>query len=474
MPSLQPQVARLDHYVRGRTWIASTFAQDEVKESNHGEDGNFKFSPERIQAWLKDPQSYIEYRRHVEAGIQGTFEVTEKGSQAQKDVRAEFEQLMRNRLKLKPEIAQHLIPNFPPLCKRLTPGPGYLEALTMPNVDCMFDGISHVDATGVVSKDGTHRAVDAIVCATGFDTSFRNRFSIFGRHGVKLGDKWADFPTSYLTLGVDDFPNFFMSLGPNSGLGNGNLLMLIERLIAYFAQCLRKIQTEDIRTMEPTKSKVDAFENFCEAYFERTVYSESCSSWYKSKPLPGAPVQKSKVIALWPGSSLHAIRALEKPRWEDFTYTYINDNNFAWFGDGWAIPDRTRVSEQQTYYLESVAGRFVQNPLEAAEKVDGAPDTLIEINDPDKINDLNDVNNSNLNFVNPSAKPDISSTNDAEHSSQTNGGQGSEQSDIGEQSQSHQSHTEDPAVDVTDASSSEKEMERVDSAIAGVVTGGGL
>ena len=62
--------------------------------------------------------------------MQGGFAVTHYGSKEYTLARAEFERLMCERLQKKPEIIQHILPDFPPGCKRLTPGPGYLEALT--------------------------------------------------------------------------------------------------------------------------------------------------------------------------------------------------------------------------------------------------------------------------------------------------------------------------------------------------------
>jgi len=46
----------------------------------------------------------------------------------------QFAHNMKEKLASKPEIFEQLLPNFPPGCRRLTPGPGYLEALVQPNV----------------------------------------------------------------------------------------------------------------------------------------------------------------------------------------------------------------------------------------------------------------------------------------------------------------------------------------------------
>lgn len=44
------------------------------------------------------------------------------------------------------------------------------------------------------------------------------------------------------------------------------------------------------------------------------------------------------VIALWPGSCLHAIETLRHPRWEDYDYTAAGTqkNRFGWVGNGWS------------------------------------------------------------------------------------------------------------------------------------------
>jgi hypothetical protein len=220
---------------------------------------------------------------------------------------------MKEKLSNKPEVANGMIPSFSPCCKRLTPvwsfnnfgmmhlvltcfkGPGYLEALSKHNVDVILKPIECVVPTGIRTSDGHVREVDAIICATGFDTTYKNRFPVYGRNGLKLGDKWREFPDSYLSVTTDGFPNFFMSLGPNSNLGAGNLLMLVEQMARYIGQCMVKLARENIRTMAPKKQVVAAFTKFCDEYFKTTVFSEECSSWYKSGGIDG------KVSALWPG-----------------------------------------------------------------------------------------------------------------------------------------------------------------------------
>ncbi|OQV01820.1 hypothetical protein CLAIMM_07111 [Cladophialophora immunda] len=353
VPTLQPKVKGMDHYIRGRTWIAASFGSQLVRERNDGKDGNFEYTPEEIERWKQNPESYVQYRKTLEIGMQGNFAMTHRGTPEQQSARAAYTTDMRKRLAKKSHIADRLIPEFDPLCKRLTPGPGYLEALVADNVNVIWERISHIDATGITTVDGIHRPVDTIITATGFDTSFQGRFPIYGRGGVNLQERNKLRTETYLGVAVDQFPNFFHSLGPNSGLGNGNLLLVIESIANYLGQVLEKLSKGNIKTIEPKRKPVEDFTNYCDEFFKRTVFSAACGSWY---------LKHGRITALWPGSSIHAARALEKVRFEDYEMTTVDGNEFGWFGDGWAVAERTGDVEGLSWYLNNT--NFLHESLE--------------------------------------------------------------------------------------------------------------
>jgi hypothetical protein len=75
------------------------------------------------------------------------------------------------------------------------------------------------------------------------------------------------------------------------------------------------------------------------------------------------------VTGLWPGSTLHCIEAMRSPRWEDYEYEYLPEENgaeinqMAWLGNGWGKtqmrnPVRT---EDLSFYLMP---EFQDPPLE--------------------------------------------------------------------------------------------------------------
>ncbi|KAJ5143319.1 uncharacterized protein N7515_002106 [Penicillium bovifimosum] len=333
VPALLPDVVNIDHYIRSRTWISPTFAREQVEKHGQGRD-NFAFSAEEIQNFKTNHASYQKFRKEVELELQSVHGVTITGDPIQLGAHDAFAENMKQRLADKPGLIDKILPSFPPGCRRLTPGPGYLEALTSEKVDLITSSIVKVDDTGIITSDGQHRPVDCIVCATGFDTSCAPRFLIKGRGGVTLSERWKKAPETYISIATDGFPNYFMSLGPNAGLGDGNLLVLIESALDYFTKCVRKMQRDNIRAMSVKREAVRRFTEYCDQYFARTVFSGKCRSWYKGG------TENGRITALWPGSSLHAMNAFANPRWEDFEYEYVNDNASGWLGNGWTENER--------------------------------------------------------------------------------------------------------------------------------------
>ncbi|PYI21677.1 putative flavin-binding monooxygenase [Aspergillus violaceofuscus CBS 115571] len=336
VPGMLPKVAHIDHYIRGRTWLSPTFARNQV-DKRGTELENFSFSPEEIARFKTDHNAYQKFRKEIELELQSIHGATLLGTPEQLGSESVFTQNMKRRLQRKPELLENLLPSFPPACRRLTPGPGYLEALTDEKVDVISSEIIKVDSTGIITADGVHHPTDVLVCATGFDTTFTPRFPITGRDGLSLSQRWEKTPETYLSLAVDGFPNYFVCLGPNAALGEGNLLLLIEKEIDYFTCCLQKMQRDNIRAMCVRKEAVAQFTRHCDQYFSRTVFSSSCRSWYKGGR------ENGRVTALWPGSSLHAMKTLAHPRWEDYTYDYVDNNSNGWIGDGWTMNEKNKV-----------------------------------------------------------------------------------------------------------------------------------
>jgi hypothetical protein len=271
-----------------------------------------------------------------------------------------FSDDMRSRLSKKPEIAEKVLPDFSVGCKRLTPGPGFLEALTEDNVDFISKPIRRVVPQGVELEDGTVVELDVLVCATGFRPMAAPVFPVVGLNGATLKNRFDPYPESYMRLAVDGFPNHFMMLGPNSGVGSGSLTKIIESLGDYIVKCIRKLQKENIAAMHIKRRRVDDFNAYAQSYFRRTVYLDNCKSWYR---------KGDRIFALWPGSTLHAVETLRSPRWEDYEYEYatsdedpISSNRLSWLGNGWSCLQLEKDGDM-SYYIEPEFVDFPSHPL---------------------------------------------------------------------------------------------------------------
>ena len=313
-PALQKICTRIDHYVRSPTWVAGAFTPW-LKER---QDGPMYISDE-VKQYFKDEEVYLTYRKKLEDGFWRTYEAQIADSDASKAMPAKLIGLMKERLGGgdNPPLIDELLPDFPPHCRRLTPGPGYLESLLKDNVELIRTPISHFTEEGIVTKDGTHRKVDAIICSTGANTDCAPPVPIVSGD-IDLSRDWKPiqtepnskfgFPYCYLGLGVPGFPNMSFILGPNPAGPTGTLVNSAETQIAYIAKMLRKMSSQGIRTMTPSKGAADDFVEYCDAFFPRTNLTKKCSSWSNSG-IPG-----NRIHGHWPGSAAHLNEVRREPR----------------------------------------------------------------------------------------------------------------------------------------------------------------
>ena len=131
-------------------------------------------------------------------------------------------------------------------------------------------------------------------------------------------------------MSTPGFPNLAYILGPHPAGPSGTVPHAVETQTTYIAKMLRKISSQGIRTMEPSKDAADAFVAYCDAFFPRTNLAKKCSSW-SNGGVPGA-----RIHGHWPGSAAHITQVRRDPRWEDFKYEYLRpENRFSYFGNGW-------------------------------------------------------------------------------------------------------------------------------------------
>ncbi|KIV81308.1 hypothetical protein PV11_03501 [Exophiala sideris] len=357
LPTIQPLVKHIDHYMKGRNWISPLGAGFEELAARKVETGNFEHSQEELEKFRRNIGSYKEFRQRIEDSLNAAQLAAFMGTQPQKMFQQMTYESMAAKLKDRPDILSALIPDFPVGCRRLTPGPGYLEACIKENVEYISTSIKKITEQGIETVDGKERKVDLIICATGFDVSRQGEFDIVGRNGKTLDEIWQPHPEAYLSICPPHLPNLFMFLGPNGGPGAGSTIHMIEWVGEYIVKCVQKIQREYIKTMVVSERANKAFSQQVDEYFKKTVFAQPCRSWYKR----GEPT--GRLVTPWPGSGVHAHRVLANPRWEDFEYspmTQTGENAMAWLGNGLTLAQHEGTAT--TDYLDTVQSPKVVDP----------------------------------------------------------------------------------------------------------------
>ncbi|MBT1449650.1 NAD(P)/FAD-dependent oxidoreductase [Glaciecola sp. XM2] len=190
-----------------------------------------------------------------------------------------------------------LTPDFVIGCKRILISNTYFPALQKDNVSFhdKSSGIKRITKTGIVTSKDESLDVDVIVYATGYDAADSLiSYEVRGRHNIALADQWSEYPRAYLGTSVPNFPNFFVVTGPNTGIGHTSAIYVIESQMRYIMQCVEKLQTPGVNSIEPTEYAEEQYTQMIHKEMERTVWHYGgCQSWYQNK--------SGKVIAMFPG-----------------------------------------------------------------------------------------------------------------------------------------------------------------------------
>ncbi|KZT07846.1 FAD/NAD(P)-binding domain-containing protein [Laetiporus sulphureus 93-53] len=167
--ALQPCIGLLVQFVRSVTWITLMFAsaQSAILINRDQSIENYTLT-EEAKGSFKD-QVFCKHFRHELESLVHSYSYHGLILQDSIQQAAEHEECMEHmhkQLSEKPWIMDHLLPDWSIACRRLTPAPGYLEALCEENVSCMFVLSNNLDAS-IETVNGQHTDFDAIICATG-------------------------------------------------------------------------------------------------------------------------------------------------------------------------------------------------------------------------------------------------------------------------------------------------------------------
>jgi cation diffusion facilitator CzcD-associated flavoprotein CzcO len=204
-----------------------------------------------------------------------------------------------------PELRAKVTPDYQIGCKRILISNTWYPALDRDNVDLVTDGIARVTSTGIVTKDGVERDVDVIIVATGFHTTdLPIADQITGREGVKLSEHFAEHGMqAYKGTSVNGYPNLFLVVGPNTGLGHSSMVFMIESQTDYITDAISHLKTQGLVSAEPKAEVQAAFTDDLQTRMKRTVWSVGgCASWYLD--------DHGRNVTLWPRATFTFRRLL--------------------------------------------------------------------------------------------------------------------------------------------------------------------
>jgi cation diffusion facilitator CzcD-associated flavoprotein CzcO len=179
-----------------------------------------------------------------------------------------------------------LTPTFTLGCKRVLLSNSYYKALDAANAEIVTDPIVEVVPSGVVTQaaDGTQTTheVDTLLFGTGFavtDPPIAARVHAFG---TSLREHWQATGMQALHgLTISGYPNLFMLVGPNTGLGHNSIVLMIEAQVGHLLKALDALDAGGYATIEPRADVQATYNVGLQRQLAKTVWNRGgCSSWY--------------------------------------------------------------------------------------------------------------------------------------------------------------------------------------------------
>ena len=198
-----------------------------------------------------------------------------------------------------PAIAEAMTPSYTIGCKRILMSNNYYQAFNRANVQLETgkDGaIARIVPEGIETADGRTHALDVIIMCTGFQSpDDLAPFEIVGRDGRSLAEVWGINAEAYKGTTIHGFPNLYMLVGPNVGLGHSSMILMIEAQVKYAVQAMKLLRSRDLKSVEVKAAAQASYNKAIHKRLERSVWATGCGAWYVNS--------EGRNTTLWPGST---------------------------------------------------------------------------------------------------------------------------------------------------------------------------
>ena len=294
-PAIADQVAEMTIFARSKQWIAP-FPQFR------------KAVPEGVRYLMR---AFPLYRHWVEQRLSWTFndrvhgtltrdpdwtDPTRSINAVNDGHRQFFTKYYEEQLGDRQDLLPLVLPDYPPFLKRMLLDNGWFRTLRKPHVRLIPEHLAEVRGDTLVAASGEEVKADAIILATGFQTTnVLGSYDVIGRDGLVLRDVWdGDNASAYLGTLVPGFPNFFILLGPNVGAGHGgSMIRNIENQAHYAMRIIDSLMTHDAASVEVRDDVYRSYVAKLDAAHEKLVWTHpGAENWYRNS--------RGRIIAITP------------------------------------------------------------------------------------------------------------------------------------------------------------------------------
>ncbi len=196
-----------------------------------------------------------------------------------------------------PALRARVMPDYAPGCKRILLSDDWYPALARDDVT-LHGAVASVRPTGVTTAAGDDIDLDLLVWCTGYRVDEPlGDLVVQGRVGRDLGAYWGNRPRAFLGMTVPGFPNAFLLLGPNTGLGHNSVVIMSEAQVDYVVQAIRHAMDQGPRAwIDVRPERLDAWIDWVDSRLGDMVWATGCASWYLN--------EDGQNFTVWPGTTL--------------------------------------------------------------------------------------------------------------------------------------------------------------------------
>ena len=193
------------------------------------------------------------------------------------------------------DLRAKLTPHYEIGCKRVLIANNYYPAFNQDNVTLETSALASVNGSTATAGSGNAYDVDILVFATGFEAPMPPiSKAVRGKGGTLLADQWDRGMQAYDSIAVPNFPNMFMVLGPNTGLGHHTMVFMIEAQVDYILGALDFVSENGFEVLEAKAEAEAGYLEAIESRAEGTVWMEGgCKFWYRDP-------KSDRLTVLWP------------------------------------------------------------------------------------------------------------------------------------------------------------------------------